>query len=32
MHVGFVVPLVGFVFITIYGAVWQKLEAKDSVT
>ncbi len=29
MHVGFVVPLVCFVFITIYGAVWQKLENKD---
>ena len=30
MHTGFVVPLVCFVFIAIYGAVWQKLEAKDS--
>jgi FHS family L-fucose permease-like MFS transporter len=29
MRVGFVVPLVCFVFITIYGAVWQKLENKD---
>jgi FHS family L-fucose permease-like MFS transporter len=30
MKVGFVVPLVCFVFIAIYGAVWQKLEAKDA--
>ncbi len=30
MRVGFVVPLVCFVLIAIYGAVWQKLEAKDS--
>jgi len=30
MKVGFVVPLVCFVFIALYGAVWQKLEAKDS--
>ena len=30
MRDGFVVPLVCFVFIAIYGAVWQKLEAKDS--
>jgi FHS family L-fucose permease-like MFS transporter len=30
MHVGFVVPLVCFVLIAIYGAVWQKLEAKDA--
>ena len=29
MRAGFVVPLVCFVFIAIYGAVWQKLEAKD---
>ena len=29
MKVGFVVPLVCFVLIAIYGAVWQKLEAKD---
>ncbi len=27
---GFVVPLVCFVLIALYGAVWQKLEAKDS--
>jgi FHS family L-fucose permease-like MFS transporter len=26
MRTGFVVPLVCFVFIAIYGAVWQKLE------
>ena len=31
MRVGFVVPLVCFIFIAIYGAVWQKLEARDSV-
>jgi FHS family L-fucose permease-like MFS transporter len=30
MRMGFVVPLVCFVFIAIYGLVWQKLEAKDS--
>jgi len=30
MHVGFIVPLVCFVLIAIYGAVWQKLEAKDA--
>ncbi len=30
MKVGFVVPLVCFVFIAAYGAIWQKLEAKDS--
>jgi FHS family L-fucose permease-like MFS transporter len=30
MRAGFVVPLVCFVLIAIYGAVWQKLEAKDS--
>jgi len=29
MRTGFVVPLVCFVFIALYGAVWQKLEAKD---
>jgi FHS family L-fucose permease-like MFS transporter len=29
MRVGFVVPLVCFVFIALYGAFWQKLEAKD---
>jgi FHS family L-fucose permease-like MFS transporter len=31
MRAGMVVPLVCFVFIALYGAVWQKLEAKDSV-
>lgn len=30
MHFGFVVPLVCFVFIALYGAFWEKLEAKDS--
>jgi FHS family L-fucose permease-like MFS transporter len=29
MRIGFGVPLVCFVFIALYGAVWQKLEAKD---
>jgi FHS family L-fucose permease-like MFS transporter len=29
MRIGFVVPLVCFVLIAIYGVVWQKLEAKD---
>ena len=29
MNTGFVVPLVCFVFIALYGAVWQKLEDKD---
>ncbi len=30
MKDGFVIPLACFVFIAIYGAIWQKLEAKDS--
>ena len=30
MKVGFVVPLVCFILIAIYGAAWEKLEAKDS--
>jgi FHS family L-fucose permease-like MFS transporter len=30
MRVGFAVPLVCFVFIALYGMIWQKLEAKDS--
>ncbi len=30
MSKGFVVPLVCFVLVAIYGLVWQKLEAKDS--
>jgi FHS family L-fucose permease-like MFS transporter len=30
MRAGFVLPLVCFVFIAIYGIIWQKLEAKDS--
>jgi FHS family L-fucose permease-like MFS transporter len=29
MRFGFVVPLICFVFIALYGLVWQKLEAKD---
>jgi FHS family L-fucose permease-like MFS transporter len=29
MRVGFVVPLVGFVIIAVYGTIWQKLENKD---
>jgi fucose permease len=31
MRVGFVVPLICFVFIAMYGVFWQKLEAKDIV-
>ena len=30
MRAGFIVPLVCFVFIAIYGAAWQKLEARDA--
>ncbi|HEV2454723.1 MAG TPA: L-fucose:H+ symporter permease [Verrucomicrobiae bacterium] len=30
MRVGFVIPLICFAVIAIYGAVWQKLESKDS--
>jgi FHS family L-fucose permease-like MFS transporter len=30
MRVGFAVPLVCFVLIALYGAFWQKLEAKDT--
>jgi len=30
MRIGFVIPLVCFAFIAFYGAVWQKLENKDS--
>ena len=30
MRLGMVVPLVCFVFIALYGLVWQKLEAKDA--
>jgi len=29
MRTGFVVPLVCFVLIALYGLVWQRLEAKD---
>ncbi|HXR06109.1 MAG TPA: sugar MFS transporter [Candidatus Acidoferrum sp.] len=31
MRVGFVIPLVCFVFISLYGLFWQKLEDKDAV-
>ena len=31
MHIGFVVPLVCFVLIAVYGMFWQKLEARDAV-
>jgi FHS family L-fucose permease-like MFS transporter len=31
MPIGFFMPLLCFVFIAIYGASWQKLEAKDRV-
>src|SRR5208282_4456021 len=30
MRIGFVIPLVCFIVISVYGALWQKLEAKDS--
>ena len=30
MRIGMVVPLVCFVFIAIYGATWQRLEARDA--
>ncbi|HEV2328067.1 MAG TPA: sugar MFS transporter [Verrucomicrobiae bacterium] len=30
MRVGFVIPLICFAVIAIYGALWQKLETKDS--
>jgi len=29
MRLGFVVPLVCFVFVALYGAAWQKLESRD---
>ncbi len=32
MHEGFVVPLVCFVLIAIYGLFWQKLETKDAAS
>jgi FHS family L-fucose permease-like MFS transporter len=30
MRIGFVIPLVCFTVITVYGALWQKLELRDS--
>jgi MFS transporter, FHS family, L-fucose permease len=30
MRIGFIIPLACFAFIAFYGAIWQKLEAKDS--
>jgi FHS family L-fucose permease-like MFS transporter len=30
MRIGFALPLVCFIFIAIYGLIWQKLEASDS--
>ena len=30
MRVGMAVPLVCFVFIAVYGMLWQKLEARDA--
>jgi hypothetical protein len=30
MRAGFIVPLVCFVFIAIYGVFWQRLEARDA--
>jgi len=32
MRAGFVVPLVCFVVIAIYGAIWQRLEYRDAST
>jgi FHS family L-fucose permease-like MFS transporter len=32
MRAGFVVPLVCFVFVALYGAAWQKLESRDKTT
>jgi fucose permease len=32
MHIGFLMPLICFTVITIYGTLWQKLEAKDART
>jgi fucose permease len=29
MRVGFAVPLICFVFVALYGMIWQKLENKD---
>jgi len=31
MRAGFMLPLVCFVFIAIYGMIWQRLEHKDAV-
>ena len=30
MRIGFILPLVCFVFIALYGMIWQKLESKDA--
>ncbi|HTX22160.1 MAG TPA: L-fucose:H+ symporter permease [Candidatus Aquilonibacter sp.] len=30
MRIGFVIPLVCFIFVAFYGAVWQKLETRDA--
>jgi FHS family L-fucose permease-like MFS transporter len=30
MRVGFVIPLICFAVIAIYGALWKKLETRDS--
>jgi hypothetical protein len=27
---GFILPLICFIFIALYGLVWQKLESKDA--
>lgn len=32
MRIGFALPLVCFIFITLYGMIWQKLENKDRAT
>jgi FHS family L-fucose permease-like MFS transporter len=30
MRIGFILPLVCFIFIALYGLIWQKLESKDA--
>jgi FHS family L-fucose permease-like MFS transporter len=32
MRIGFALPLVCFVFIAVYGMIWQKLENRDRAT
>jgi MFS transporter, FHS family, L-fucose permease len=30
LHIGFVVPLISFVFVALYGFIWAKLSSQDS--